>query len=81
MTVRVKLFAIAKELTGRDVLDVEVKEGATLIDVRKAIEVAFPMLRRVLPHAVWAVDAEYARDDTLILAQSDLALIPPVSGG
>jgi len=81
MKVRVKLFAVAKELAGRDVLELNVREGATVAEVRLALENACPALQRVLPHAVWAVDAQYAGDDVVLSQQSEVALIPPVSGG
>jgi molybdopterin converting factor small subunit len=81
MKVRVKLFAVAKELAGRDELEVQVSGGATIADVRQAVEAAIPELGRVLPLALWAVDAEYAGDDTTVHERCDVALIPPVSGG
>jgi molybdopterin converting factor subunit 1 len=81
MTVRVKLFAAAKDLAGRDELAVELPVGATVADARLAVAAAAPALSRILPHALWAVDAEYARDDTILMGGSEVALIPPVSGG
>jgi len=81
MKVRVKLFAVARELAGRDELNVELADGATVADVRASVERQFPALGRVLPHALWAVDAEYAADDAQVTERSDVAIIPPVSGG
>jgi molybdopterin converting factor subunit 1 len=81
MKIRVKLFAVAKELAGRDELEVEVPQAARLADVRRAVAAEFPALGRILPHAFWAVSAEYASDDTIVNDHSDIALIPPVSGG
>jgi molybdopterin converting factor subunit 1 len=81
MKVRVKLFAAAKELIGRDRLEVAVPQTANVADVRRAIQAEFPALGRILPHAVWAVGAEYASEETAIDQYSDIALIPPVSGG
>jgi len=34
-----------------------------------------------VPHALWAVGAQYANDDTALNENSEVALIPPVSGG
>jgi molybdopterin converting factor subunit 1 len=81
MKVRVKLFAVAKELAGSDEIVVEVPAAATLGDVCRAVEEKFSALRRVLPHAMWAVDAAYADDASLVNERSEIALIPPVSGG
>jgi molybdopterin converting factor small subunit len=81
MNVRVKLFAAAKEVAGRDEITVELADGATLGDARHALAAAVPALGRILPHALWAVDAAYADDDAIVDERSDVALIPPVSGG
>lgn len=81
MKVRVKLFAVAKERAGSEVVTVEVADGATVADVRQALIAAVPALASVVPHALWAVDAEYAADTARVTEQSEIALIPPVSGG
>jgi molybdopterin converting factor small subunit len=81
MKVRVKLFAAAKDLAQRDELELELPTGATITDVRRAAERACPALGRILPHALWAVDAEYAINSTPLTEHSEIALIPPVSGG
>jgi molybdopterin converting factor subunit 1 len=81
MKVRVKLFAVAKELAGRDELEVELPSGATIADLKRNIATEFPALNNVLLHALWAVDAAYADDNTSMTEHSNVALIPPVSGG
>lgn len=81
MIVRVKLFAIAKQRAGRDELPVELPDGATIADLRDGVSMASPGLRNILPHAMWAVDTAYANDKTVLTEQSEVALIPPVSGG
>lgn len=81
MTLRVKLFAVARERAGRDELAIDVPPGATVADVRRAVSSEFPALASILPHALWAVDAAYADDNTKLTDQSEIALIPPVSGG
>lgn len=81
MKVRVKLFAAARELAGSDTLELEIAERATLADLRHTVVEAFPALQRIMQHTMWAVDAEYARDDSIINEDSEIALIPPVSGG
>jgi len=81
MRVRVTLFAVARELVGRSEVEVVVADRATVGEVRQALAAAVPALGDVLPHALLAVDAEYADDATIVTEQSELALIPPVSGG
>jgi molybdopterin converting factor subunit 1 len=81
MNVRVKLFAAAKDLAGQDVVTVEVAEAATIADIRKSLQIANPALSKIIPHALWAVNAQYASESTPVNEQSEVALIPPVSGG
>ena len=81
MKVRVKLFAVAKELAGSDEIVIELPDGATIAHLRGAIASASPPLARIVPHAMWAVGTEYATDDTPLHEASEIALIPPVSGG
>jgi molybdopterin converting factor small subunit len=81
MRVHVKLFAVAKELAGRGELPVELPTGATIADLRRRVAVDFPALDKVLPYALWAVDAQYADETATLNEQSNIALIPPVSGG
>ena len=81
MKVRVKLFAVAKELAGSEEISVDLPTVADVGDVRRAVAAAYPALERILPHVVWAVDARYADDTATVNEHSDVALIPPVSGG
>jgi len=81
MKVTIKLFAVARELAGRGELEVELADGATIADLRRALATSEPRFSAVLAHAHFAVDSQYATDATPITAASELALIPPVSGG
>lgn len=81
MMVRVKLFAVAKQLAGRGEVAVEVGDLATVADVEQTLVAAVPALAEIVAHARWAVDAEFAQRGTIVMPQSEVALIPPVSGG
>lgn len=81
MKVRIKLFAAAKELAGRDTLEIEVPDGAKIADARSAVVTAVPALEQIVAHSVWAIGAEYVPNNTPLTTNSEIALIPPVSGG
>lgn len=81
MNLRVKLFAVAKQRIGRETIDVELADGATVANLRAAIAEQYPPLASVLPHARLAVDNQYADDAAGIPATAEVAVIPPVSGG
>jgi sulfur-carrier protein len=81
MIFRVKLFAVARQLIGRDEIEVELPAAATVGRLRAALAQQHPPLADVLRHSRIAVNSEYANDTSTLAANSDIALIPPVSGG
>lgn len=76
MNVTVRLFAGLRERAGRDVVELELPDGARAADALAAVE----HLAGGLP-LVLAVNREYARPDTVLQAGDELAVVPPVSGG
>jgi MoaE-MoaD fusion protein len=82
MNVSVRLFAILRERAGRDSVEIELPEGASVADAIAALE-REPGLGDVLPRlsVTMAVNRDYADGDTRLAAGDELALIPPVSGG
>ncbi len=81
MTIRVKLFAAARERAGHDTLVLELPPGATLQHLRENITKTRPELATIISHSAWAIDTAYATNETPITEHSEIALIPPVSGG
>lgn len=81
MKVEVKLFAVARQVAGAEVVTLDVAEEATVADVRAALAQQHPALAANLRHMLLAVDTEYATDATPVSARSEIAVIPPVSGG
>lgn len=77
----VKLFAVAKQLAGRDEVEIELPDQATVADVRQQLGNTIPDLADMLPSYVFAVDKQYAHDATCIAPGAEIAAIPPVSGG
>jgi MoaE-MoaD fusion protein len=82
MTVTVRLFAILRERAGRDSVEIELPEGATVGDAfaRLAAAPGLGELVERLPLRM-AVNREYASAATPIAPGDELALIPPISGG
>lgn len=81
MNVRVKLFAAAKDLAKTDALLVDVPGGATVSQLRAAVVAKVPALEKLVAHSLWAVGTEYVSEDDKLTEKSEVALIPPVSGG
>src|SRR5207249_7501306 len=81
MTVRVRLFARARDLAGTDRLELILPVDARVGDLRQALSRVCPALASFLDRCAIAVQDEFASDDTPLSAESEVAVLPPVSGG
>ncbi|MEQ8210590.1 MAG: molybdopterin converting factor subunit 1 [Lacipirellulaceae bacterium] len=81
MEVSVLLFAQARELVGETQTSVTLEEPNTVSALREALIAQHPALSPLIPHAMFAVNAQYAQDTQTIDEKCTIALIPPVSGG
>jgi molybdopterin synthase catalytic subunit len=79
--VTVLYFAAARERAGTDRDSFDLPAGASAGNARaRAIE-AHPALAAIAPHLRLAVDKSFANDSAPLRDGSEIALIPPVSGG
>jgi molybdopterin converting factor small subunit len=81
MTVRVQLFARARDLAQSDILTVDLSEPVTVGQLRRRLPEACPALAGFLNRCAVAVDQNFAGDEVRIPANAQVAVIPPVSGG
>lgn len=81
MIVRVQLFALARQLAGRESVELSLPQGATIGQLRRELTIQAPELRPLARQLMFAVNADYAGDEVEIPPQADVAAIPPVSGG
>ncbi|HTN77408.1 MAG TPA: MoaD/ThiS family protein [Pirellulaceae bacterium] len=81
MKLRVRLFAVAKELAGSDAIELDIAESATVSDLRAALVEQLPGLASAVRLSMVAVNTEYAPNSLTLSSSDDIALIPPVSGG
>ena len=81
MKVRVRLFAVAKQVAGRESVEIDLPEGASIAQLRDQLGARVPPLAGIVGQMMFAVDVQYANDQTPIPPGADVACIPPVSGG
>lgn len=81
MRVRVRLFAIQRELVGARDVPLELAAGSTIDDAWNALAALHPGLAPGRSAVRFARNAEYADADEVLEDGDELAIIPPVSGG
>jgi MoaE-MoaD fusion protein len=79
--VRVRLFAIQRELAGTREVPLELPSGATVGDAWDAVVARHPSLAPGRPSVRFARNGDYADTATELADGDEVAFIPPVSGG
>lgn len=77
---RIAVFAGMAELAGCRQIDLP-WQGGTVAELRRGLADAYPAVAALLARSAVAVGGRYAGDDDPVAAGSDVAVIPPVSGG
>ena len=81
MHIRVRLFAVQRELAGTRELAIELADGATIEDAWLVVIARHPALAPGRPYLRFARNAAYATPETILADGDEVAMIPPVSGG
>lgn len=81
MRVTVRLFARLRDLVGAGELVREVPAGATVQRVWDDLCAAHPAIAPYAASMSCAVNADYARMNTVVHDGDEVAFLPPVSGG
>lgn len=81
MRIRVRLFAIQRELAGTREVALELPDGATISDAWNALVARYPALSPGRDFVRFARNGAYADDTTTLQDGDEVAMIPPVSGG
>jgi molybdopterin synthase catalytic subunit len=79
--IRVRLFAVQREIAGTRQLDLELSTPATVEDAWTALVARVPAVGPGRPSGRFAVNGDYADAATALKDGEELACIPPVSGG
>ena len=81
MRVRVRLFAIQRELAGTREVGLDLADDATVADAWNALVARFPALAPGRDFVRFGRNGAYADDGTPLQDGDEVAMIPPVSGG
>ena len=81
MKVEVRLFARARELAKCDRVEIDLPAGSPVAALRSALARQVPELAGFVQRCAVAVAGEYATEEVVVSETTEVALIPPVSGG
>lgn len=81
MKVKVYYYALFRDITGVEVEELELKEGATAGDVLEAVLSLHPELRRYRNSIFISVNHESASTEKVINEGDHISIFPPVGGG
>jgi molybdopterin synthase sulfur carrier subunit len=81
MTVRVLYFASLKDRAGASLETLEIDDGATVTALWQLVQERHPALRAMTTRPLAACDLAYASWDRPLRGVSEVAFLPPVSGG
>lgn len=79
--IKVKLFAILREVVGEREITITVPSGVTVSYLNNEILKKYPQLNSFSNKFVTSVNCKVTTGDTIITSSDEIALLPPVSGG
>jgi molybdopterin synthase catalytic subunit len=81
MRVRVLIFGVLKDVLGKSSDCLDLKDGAEVRDVLAHYAEEAPKMEEATGSLAVAVNQQYAGPETVLKADDEVALLPPVSGG
>ena len=81
MAVTILFFATLKQRAGCERLELDLKDGASVSELKDLLAVRLPELQPALPSALVSINREFAFATDAVPAGAEVGLFPPVSGG
>lgn len=81
MRIKVKLFAVFRDVVGAREEDLELELGTTVQDLLEKYIARFPEMGRFRDHIILSVNKEYGAPGRSLKEGDEVSFLPPVSGG
>lgn len=81
LKVKLKFFALFRELAGLREIDKDVKKGSRVDDLLQELLEEYPALKKYKDEILVSVNKNYASEDTELKEGDEVAILPPVGGG
>jgi|688.fasta_scaffold04420_19 molybdopterin converting factor subunit 1 len=78
---KVLLFAGARDALGAESVEIETDLPISVAELKENLSLQFPRLAKWVAVSRLALNNSFATDNDLVERDSEVALIPPVSGG
>jgi sulfur-carrier protein len=81
MKIRMRYFASLREIVGLNEETLDLREDASVADVRALLLSRYPRLQASMERSVCAVNHAYVSAEAALHAGDEVVFIPPVGGG
>ena len=81
MQIKIRLFAVLKEVVGKESLDLELSPDASCAQAISILEREYEDLGPILKRSLVAINGVYANRQDALSERDELAILAPVSGG
>lgn len=81
MKVKIRYFALYRDLSGRSDETLDLEDGSTLTKLLEEVKKSHPILKQQSGQFLLAVNEEYAAPETVLREGDEVAIFPNVSGG
>ena len=81
MKVKVKLFAVFRDIVGAKEEDRDIKDGTTVQSLLEEYIERFPQMAKFRDHIILSVNKEYGPPGKTLKDGDEVSFLPPVSGG
>ena len=79
--VRLRFLARYAELVGREEIELDIAQPATVGDLVRRVQDELPAARQLPDHPLAAVNLQHVRLDAAVRDGDEVALLPPLAGG
>jgi len=79
--ISILFFATLRDLTGERKIIKTVPTNMSISGLKELLVSEYPSLRIIMNSVIVAMNHEFAFDEAVIVANAEIALFPPVSGG
>lgn len=79
--IKLLFFATLRDRAGTKSLELDIPNDLTIKGLKDKLSTDYPNLKDSMKSVLITINREYAFDEAIVLANAEIALFPPVSGG